>query len=231
MRMPNGFFHLFESVASRLRAQQVDLSQQLLKFSFAEVFVFISLAEVFVSISPAVNRRFIMPRVLRTRPHSSQHHAASTAQAATVTSHQARGSRRTRGRGGKASDRSPQLTATTTASTTSTGRGRRRRISRKVTEQPGVQLSRQEDPVLTGDLEQLQSVIRSEIQQALAAAFPQLHPRPTDVSGLSPIDVSCPPSASPPAGGTPAIPTSQVGTSSCTETGLGGCVRTSKYVW
>ena len=175
-----------------------------------------------------------MPRVLRSQSHRSQHRVASTAQVTTYTSRQTRGrgrgSRRTSGRGRVTADRGLQSTTTTIAPTTTIGRSRGRRTTRRDTTQPRLQPPRQDDGEPVGDLEHLQSVIRSEIQQALAAEFPQSNLQPTNVSGPSPSGDSHPLSATLPTGGTPAIPISQAGASSCSETGHGGCLHTNTYV-
>ena len=166
-----------------------------------------------------------MPRVPRAKSNRSQHRAASTAQAVTVSSQQTGG--RTRG--------SRWTTTTTTrVPATISGRSRGRPPTRRVAEQPGTQLSPQEDPASLGDLEYLQSVIRSEIQWALAAEPLQPHPRPPGVPGPSSAltGESRQHSTSVTTGDVLAIPALRMGTSSSAETGLGGCLGASTvYVY
>ena len=161
-----------------------------------------------------------MLRVPRSQSQQSHCCMASTVQATTATSRHTRGRdrspRKTRGRGNGSANRGPQGASTTLVPTTTTGQGR---TTWRDAEQPGLQLSQQEDPEPVVDLEYLQSVIRSEVQQALAAAFPQ--PQPTSVSGPSPSRDFNPPSATLSAGGTPTSSTLQLGPLLCSETGPG----------
>ena len=85
----------------------------------------------------------------------------------------------------------------------------------------------QEDPVPADELGYLQSAIRSEIQQVLVVVVLQANSRPTGLPGHSPTGDSSQSSASLHAAETPAVPALQTGTSLCTQTGLGGCLRAS----
>ena len=95
---------------------------------------------------------------------------------------------------------------------------RGRRTARRVAEWPGIQLSPREDS---------QSMSRSEIQQALAAALPQANSQPTGLPGHAPSGNSSPSSASLHASEAPAVLALLPGTSLRTETGLGGCWHAS----
>ena len=108
---------------------------------------------------------------------------------------------------------------------TITGRGRR--TARRVAKWPGIQLSPREDLVSADELDHLQLMIRSEIQQALAAALPQANYRPTGLPGPASSGDSSRSSASLHASETPAVPALQTGTSLRAQTGLGGCLHAS----
>ena len=138
-----------------------------------------------------------MPCVPCSQSQQSHRCAVSTIQATTATSNQTggwgRGPCQTRGRGNEAADRGPQGASMTLAPTTTTGRGHGHWTTQRDAEQPGLQPLQQEDLEPVGDLEYLQSVIRSEIQLVLAAAFLQPHSQPSSVSGPPPSGTSiCP---------------------------------------
>ena len=159
----------------------------------------------YLDLASCVNWHIIMSRVLHSQSHRSQHRIVSTAQATANTLRQTRGrgdgSCRTRGWGRGTAHRGLQTTTMTIAPTTTIGQSRGRRTTWRDTEQPVLQPSQQEDREPVGDLEHLQSMIRSETRQVLAASFPQSNPQPTNVPGPSPTRDSYPLSATLPASG------------------------------
>ena len=88
-------------------------------------------------------------------------------------------------------------------------------------------MSPREDSVSADELDYLQSMIRSEIQRALAAALQQANSRPTGLPGHAPSGNSSLSSASLHASEMPDVPALQTGTSLHAQTGLGGCLHAS----
>ena len=166
-----------------------------------------------------------MPRVPRAKSNHSQHRAASTAQAATVSSQQTEG--RTRG-----------LRWTTTTTTrvpaTISDRSRGRPPTRRVAEQPRIHLSPLEDPASLGRSrvfaigDQVGNTVGA-CGRAFATSSSSAWRSGTFICSDRRVLSAF---TSVTTGDVLAIPALRMGTSSSAETGLGGCLGASTvYVY